>query len=150
MAVKKTGNDVTFILQLAVSIFFIILGFQGIHNAQNPGVVNELAKEMAKIMGTNNGNDIDLITMLDIAALVPGALLLLGLFKIGSKKVLYFVAILVMLFWGIRMVSLHFVTEIVVQSGSISFTPGLQAWLLGMAQDIVILCSILNISRRYA
>jgi len=135
-----------FFLQLAVAVFFLILGLQGIINnfSQNTG----FAREVARIFNPEYPAFQKTELILGIVSLVAGLLLLLGLFRFGDSRLVVVSSILIFIFWLVRLVLMRFMTELIIGNGNISFQPDFSTWLLNVSTDIIILCSIWTIARR--
>ncbi|MBF9018498.1 MULTISPECIES: hypothetical protein [unclassified Oceanispirochaeta] len=143
---QNTGLTSIFFLQLAIAIFFLILGVQGIitNVSQNSG----FAREVAKFMNAENPAVQKTELIMGIISLVAGLLLLLGLFRFGDSRLVVVSSVLIFLFWLTRLVMVRFMTELVVRNGNITFYPDFSTWLLAVSTDVIILCSIWTIARR--
>jgi len=143
---QKSGMSSIFFLQLAVAVFFLILGLQGIINnfSQNTG----FAREVARIFNPEYPAFQKTELILGIVSLVAGLLLLLGLFRFGDSRLVVVSSILIFIFWLVRLVLMRFMTELIIGNGNISFQPDFSTWLLNVSTDIIILCSIWTIARR--
>lgn len=150
---KKAQPDTNIVVvQIALVFFFLILGIQGIVNIQDADPLTKEAIQLSEALGIENQmqKELDFITVLNISVLVPALFYSLSLFKIGSKKVHYFVAILSILIWAIRIIAIHFVYEINVTDGAIVFTPGLLNWFSLIAADLLVLAVLWVVSRRFS
>jgi len=143
---QNTGISSLFFLQLAISLFFLILGFQGIisNMSQNSG----FAREVARFFNAENPAIYKTELVMGIISLVAGLLLLVGLFRFGDSRLVVFSSVLIFLFWLTRLVLVRFMTELTVSNGNISFYPDFSSWLLAVSTDVIILCSIWTIARR--
>lgn len=143
---QNTGLTSIFFLQLAIAIFFLILGVQGIitNVSQNSG----FAREVAKFMNAENPAVQKTELIMGIISLVAGLLLFLGLFRFGDSRLVVVSSVLIFLFWLTRLVMVRFMTELVVRNGNITFSPDFSTWLLAVSTDVIILCSIWTIARR--
>lgn len=143
---KNTGLTSLFFLQLAIALFFLILGFGGIINnmSQNTG----FAREVARFFNAENPAVEKTELIMGIISLVAGLLLLLGLFRFGDSRLVVVSSVLIFLFWLTRLVMVRFMTELIIRNGNISFIPDFSTWLLAVSTDVIILCSIWTIARR--
>ena len=138
----RTGGQSIFLLQAAVSVYFIILGLQTILEIQNPG----FAREMARVFAGPDGGA-TLAMVLGILSLASGGLLLLELINLGGAG---FSAVAGVAAWAVRIVLIRFMGQIEVSNGSVVFRPDLMSWLLAVANDMIILVAIHAVSRKYA
>lgn len=145
---QNSGLTSIFFLQLAVALFFLILGIQGIVNniSQNTG----FAREVARFFNAEDPAVHQTQLVMGIISLVAGLLLLLGLFRFGDSRLVVISSVLIFLFWMVRFVMIRFMSELVIKNGNISFLPDFSTWLLAVSMDIIILCSIWTIARRSA
>lgn len=143
---QNTGLTSIFFLQLAIALFFLILGVQGIVNnmSQNSG----FAREVASFLNAENPAVQKTELIMGIISLVAGLLLLLGLFRFGDSRLVVISSVLIFLFWMTRLIMVRFMTELVVRNGNITFYPDFSTWLLAVSTDVIILCSIWTIARR--
>lgn len=143
---QNTGLTSIFFLQLAIALFFLILGVQGIVNnmSQNSG----FAREVASFLNAENPAVQKTELIMGIISLVAGLLLLLGLFRFGDSRLVVVSSVLIFLFWLTRLVMVRFMTELVIRNGNITFHPDFSTWLLAVSTDVIILCSIWTIARR--
>ena len=143
---QNSGMTSLFFLQLAVAIFFLILGLQGIMYSvsQNSG----FAREVARFFNPEYPAVKNIELVFGIFSLFSGFLLLLGLFRFGDSRLVTVSSVLIFLFWLIRLVIMRFMTELVVFNGNISFQPDFSNWLLNVSMDTIILCSIWTLARR--
>lgn len=143
---QRSGSASIFFLQLAVSLFFLILGVQGIlsNMSQNSG----FAREVARIFNATNPAVQQTELVMGIISLIAGLLLILGLFRFGDSRMVVFSSVLIFIFWFVRLVLVRFMTELVIRNGNISFYPDFSTWLLAVSTDVIILCSIWTIARR--
>lgn len=143
---QNTGLTSIFFLQLAIALFFLILGVQGIINnmSQNSG----FAREVAKFLNAENPAVQKTELTMGIISLVAGLLLLLGLFRFGDSRLVVISSVLIFIFWLTRLVMVRFMTELVIRNGNVTFYPEFSTWLLAVSTDVIILCSIWTIARR--
>jgi uncharacterized membrane protein YphA (DoxX/SURF4 family) len=145
---RRQGSGMTslFFLQLAVAVFFLILGLQGIMNSvsQNSG----FAREVARFFNPDYPSVQKTELIFGIFSLVVGLLLMLGLFRFGDSRLVAVSSVLSFIFWLVRLIMMRFMTELVVFNGNISFEPDFLTWLLNLSTDTIILCSIWTLARR--
>jgi uncharacterized membrane protein YphA (DoxX/SURF4 family) len=143
---QNSGMTSIFFLQLAVAIFFLILGLQGIlySVSQNSG----FAREVARFLNPDYPSIQRTELIFGIFSLIAGLLLLLGLFRFGDSRLVTISSVLIFIFWLIRLILMRFMTELVIFNGNISFHPEFSTWLLNVSTDTIILCSIWTIARR--
>lgn len=143
---QNSGMTAFFFLQLAVAVFFFILGIQGIlySVSQNSG----FAREVARFFNPNAPAVHQTELVLGIFSLVAGFLLLLGLFRFGDARLVTVSCALIFIFWLVRLILMRFMTELVIANGNITFQPDLSGWLLNVSMDTIILCSIWTLGRR--
>jgi uncharacterized membrane protein YphA (DoxX/SURF4 family) len=143
---QNSGLTSLFFLQLAISIFFLILGIQGIisNMSQNSG----FAREVARFFNAENPAVQKTELIMGIISLMAGFLLLLGLFRFGDSRLVVVSSVLIFIFWLTRLVMIRFMTELIIRNGNISFIPDFSTWLLAVSTDVIILCSIWTIARR--
>jgi len=143
---QNSGINSLFFLQLAIALFFLILGVQGIisNMSQNSG----FAREVARLFNAVNPAVQKTELVMGIISLIAGLLLLLGLFRFGDSRLVTFSSVLIFLFWLTRLVMVRFMTELSISNGNISFLPDFSTWLLAVSTDVIILCSIWSIARR--
>ncbi|OQY33941.1 MAG: hypothetical protein B6241_06400 [Spirochaetaceae bacterium 4572_59] len=143
---QNSGMTSIFFLQLAVALFFLILGLQGIMYSvsQNTG----FAREVAQFFNSEYPAVHNMELIFGIFSMVAGILLLLGLFRFGDSRLVTVSSVLIFIFWLVRLVMMRFMTELVISNGNISFQPDLSEWLLNVSRDTIILCSIWTLARR--
>ncbi|QEN09350.1 hypothetical protein EXM22_15700 [Oceanispirochaeta crateris] len=143
---QSKGFTSLFFLQLAIALFFLILGFQGIisNMSQNSG----FAQQVARFLNAENPAVQKTELVMGIFSLVAGILLLLGLFRFGDFRLVVVSSVLIFIFWLTRLIMVRFMTELVIRNGNISFMPDFSTWLLAVSTDVIILCSIWTIARR--
>jgi uncharacterized membrane protein YphA (DoxX/SURF4 family) len=143
---KKSSFDIVFIIQIAIAVYFIILGLQGIMNyKESEGFFQELTS-MFKKSGISKETEL----ILGIFSLLAGALLLLSLFNIGSRNTLLLFIMIILIVWIARIVMTRFLSEIQIDDGSVTFQPNFFGWLQQLSMDVVILCSIWMIREKHA
>ncbi len=143
---QRNGSASIFFLQLAVSLFFLILGVQGIlsNMSQNSGFAREVARMFNAVHPAVQQTEL----VMGIISLIAGLLLMLGLFRFGDSRMVVFSSVLIFIFWFVRLILVRFMTELVIRNGNISFHPDFSTWLLAVSMDVIILCSIWTIARR--
>ena len=146
MRQQRTRNGSIFFLQLAISLFFLIQGLQGIINNVSPN--SEFAREVAKLMNPQIPAYQTTALVMAIISLIAGLLLFLGLFRFGDKTLVTFSSVLIFIFWLTKLVLVRFMTELAIVGGTVSFSPDFSTWLLNVSTDTIILCSIWAIAKR--
>ena len=143
---QNSGMTSLFFLQLAIAVFFLILGLQGIMYSvsQNSGFAREVARFFNPDFPAVQKTEL----IFGIFSLISGILLLLGLFRFGDSRLVIVSSVLIFIFWLVRLILMRFLTELVISNGNISFQPDLATWLLNVSMDTIILCSIWTLARR--
>ncbi|GAB1483446.1 hypothetical protein MASR2M78_22620 [Treponema sp.] len=131
---KKPIN--LFMFQLAVSVFFIVLGTMGVLPNVDEGVYS--------LRYTQWGVEL----AVGIVELLCGAVLLFGLFASPRKKTLRLASTAIFIFWAARLVFTRFVIAGVL-STAVSSVAAFLNWLLVLSTEIIILLAVLLIARRY-
>ena len=141
-------HDIVFLLQLALAIFFIVLGIQSIMYYKDPP---DFWTQVTRFFN-NNRRDIsdELSLTMGILSLISGLLLVLGLFNVVNRRTLRMFVLLIFIIWIARIIILRFMTGIHMGNGSISFSPDFMTWLLNFSGDLVTLCSLWLIEEKYA
>jgi len=124
-----------FLLQLAVALFFIVLGTLGVLPDIGEGIYS-LNDNRALELGVG------------IAELVCGAILLLGLFASIRKQTLRYAGVLVFIFWALRIAYSRFFVSFPFASGTIVIGTTL-TWLLYLLSELIMLFAIYLIVRRH-
>ena len=142
---NRPAGQPIFLLQLAVAVFFFILGLQTVMEIQNPGFFREVASVFA---GPEGGRVLALV--MGILALLSGFLLFLELLFLGGTRILSLFTVLIFLYWAIRIVLVRFLGQINVENGTVVFLPDLMGWLLALSTDVIILLAVWSVFRKYA
>ena len=145
---KKSTVDIVFLLQLALAIFFIVLGIQSImYYREAP----DFWTEINRFFNHNRQGISDELTLtMGILSLVAGLLLVLGLFNVVNRRTLRLFVLLIFIIWIVRIIVLRFIGGVHVGNGNISFSPDFMTWLLNFSSDLVVLCSLWLIEEKYA
>lgn len=143
---RKSSLDIVFFIQIAIAVYFIILGLQGIMNYKES---DSFFQEIASIF-KKSGISKETELILGIFSLLAGALLLLSLFNIGSRNTLLLFIIIILVVWLVRIIMVRFINQVQIDDGSITFNPDFFSWLQQLALDIIILCSIWMIRDKHA
>ena len=125
------------LMQLALSLYFIVLGIQEVSGSQQ----SDLVRGVSSLFSGNPGMDSSVQMIIGIVALISGALLLLGVFQLVKGRAIDMFTAVVFIFWLVRIVYVRFILEMNLISGTISFYPNLEEWLLSLSHDILVLCS---------
>ncbi len=136
MSAKKYQGSY-FLLQIAVGIFFLLLGLQGImhYNSDISGLGRALAKTF--------GGKVNYISItIAVLELISGVIILGGLFVPMKNSTLMIASLAVFIFWAVRIAYSFFVNN---------FTePDLLTWLQSLSLDCVVLMSVWIIQRKYS
>ncbi len=136
MSAKKYQGSY-FLLQIAVGIFFLLLGLQGImhYNSDISGLGRALAKTF--------GGKVNYISItIAVLELISGVIILGGLFVPMKNSTLMIASLAVFIFWAVRIAYFFFVNN---------FTePDLLTWLQRLSLDCVVLMSVWIIQRKYS
>jgi hypothetical protein len=134
--VKKEYFNSMLFLQIAVAAFFVLIGLVGL--AYYTTEIDRLGRVGIRLFG---GGNYILNILISILCLASGAILLLGLFLRMNAKLLYAAGLGVLIFWGLRILWVFFVSGI--------FTPNFLIWLEQLSFDVVILAAVWLVARRY-
>jgi hypothetical protein len=125
------------LMQLALSLYFIVLGIQEVSGSQQ----SDLARGVSTLFTADPvmGSTVQMI--IGVIALISGILLLLGVFHLVKGQAIDMFTAVIFLFWLVRIVYVRFILEMNLVSGTITFYPDLEEWLLALSHDILVLCS---------
>lgn len=132
---RRTGSF--FLLQIAVGLFFLLMGLQGIINFDSYG--SQVTRFVNDLFG-NNSNLINIIV--SIGALVSGLIILGGLFIPFKNSTLMIATLFVFIFWILKIVYFYIAHNLM--------EPDLITWLYKLSLDIVVLMSVWIINRKYS
>lgn len=132
---RKTGSF--FLLQIAVGLFFLLMGLQGIINYDSYG--SQATRFVNDLFGNNN-NIINIIV--SIGALVSGVVILGGLFIPLKNSTLMIATLIVFIFWAIRIAYFYIANNLM--------EPNLITWLQNLSLQFVVLMSVWIINRKYS
>ncbi len=136
MAVKKYQGSY-FILQIALGIFFILLGYQGVihYNSDLSGIGRALAKTF--------GGKVDYISItIAILEIISGVIILVGLLVPMKNSTLMIASLAVFIFWAVRIVYFFFINNFA--------QPVFFVWLQKLSLDSIVLMSVWVINRKYS
>lgn len=128
MASRSRGS--VFLIQLALGIFFIALGIEGIatYNSQ----INEFARAVGRFFGSQN----DIIPLIfAIVEVVAGVVILLEIFVPVDSRMFFIASLVILVFWGVVMV-LRYIT------GGNFLEPDYLPWIAAFSKDLVILSAL--------
>ena len=125
------------LMQLALSLYFIVLGIQEVSGSQQ----SDLVRGVSSLFSGNPTMDSNVQMIIGIIALISGALMLLGVFQLVKGRAVDMFIAVIFLFWLVRIVYVRFILEMNLVSGTLSFYPNLEEWLLSLSHDILVLCS---------
>jgi hypothetical protein len=131
------------LMQLALSLYFIVLGIQEVSGSQK----SDLVRGMASLFKGSPAMNDNIQLVIGILALVSGFLLLLSVFQLVRGGAIDISIFLIFLFWLVRIVYVRFILEVNLSGGTLSFYPNLEQWLLVLSHDILVLCSAFLILR---
>ena len=126
-----------FLLQVAVGMFFLLMGLQGIINYDSYG--SHATRFVNDLFGNSN-NIINIIV--SIGALVSGVIILGGLFIPLKNSTLMIATLLVFIFWALKIAYFYVVNNLM--------EPDLLTWLQNLSLQFVILMSVWVINRKYS
>ncbi|MDC7218533.1 MAG: hypothetical protein PQJ59_01235 [Spirochaetales bacterium] len=131
------------LMQLALSLYFIVLGIQEVSGSQQ----SDLVRGVNSLFTTNAAMSSSVQMIIGIIALVSGVLMLLGVFQLVKGRAIDMFTALIFVFWLVRIVYVRFILEMNYLSGTLTFYPNLEEWLLSLSHDILVLCSTFLILR---
>lgn len=133
---RKSGSVFVsvFFLQLALGVFFLILGISSLTDYNNPDILTGLRRAFGK-------NDA-LSLVLAVVEIVMGAVLVLGLFMTVSADMAKFFSIALFLLWAIYML-----VAFIVQN---FLEPNFLTWLYRLSWHSIILVSLWIVGRKYS
>ena len=130
-------NGSFFFLQIAVGLFFLLMGLQGIINFDSYG--SQATRFVNDLFGKNN-NIINIIV--SIGALVSGVIILGGLFIPLKNSTLMIATLIVFIFWALKIAFFYFANNLM--------EPNLITWLQNLSLQFVVLMSVWIINRKYS
>jgi len=132
---RRTGSF--FLLQVAVGLFFLLMGLQGIINYDSYG---SQATRLFNNMFGNNNNIINIVV--SIGALISGVIILGGLFIPLKSSTLMIATLIVFIFWALKIAYFYFANNLM--------EPNLITWLQNLSLQFVVLMSVWVINRKYS
>jgi len=132
---RKAGSF--FLLQIAVGLFFLLMGLQGIINYDSYG--SQATRFVNDVFGNNN-NIINIIV--SIGALVSGVIILGGLFVPLKNSTLMIATLVVFIFWALKIAYFYVANNLM--------EPDLLTWLQKISLEFVVLMSVWIINRKYS
>lgn len=136
MAAKKYQGSY-FLLQIAVGVFFLLLGLQGIihYNSDLSGFGRAFTKAF--------GGKVDYVNIaVSILAMLSGIIILGGLFVPMKNSTLMIASLAVFVFWALKILYFFFFNNFL--------EPDLIVWLQRLSLDCVVLMSVWIINRKYS
>ncbi len=136
MAAKKYKGSY-FLLQIAVGLFFLLLGLQGVihYNSDLSGFGRGLAKAF--------GGRVNYLNIaIAVLEMISGIIILGGLFVPMKNSTLMIASLFVFVFWALRIVYFFFFNNFL--------EPDLIVWLQRLSLDCVVLMSVWIINRKYS
>ncbi|MDP3177283.1 MAG: hypothetical protein Q8M76_05215 [Spirochaetaceae bacterium] len=133
MASRKSGYSVNsaFFLQMALGVFFIMLGIMGVTN------YNSKLSEVARFFGKNDAMNI----VIAIVELAMGAILVLGLFAPISGNLAKIISIALFALWALYILVRYFFNDFA--------EPDFVPWLYNLSWHAVILVSLWMVGKKY-
>ena len=132
---RKYGSF--FLLQIAVGLFFLLMGLKGIINYDSAG--SQMSRFFNDILGSDN-NLINII--ISISALISGVIILGGLLVPLKNSTLMIATLIVFIFWALKIVYFYIANNLL--------EPDLITWLQRLSLDCVVLMSVWIINRKYS
>ncbi|MCK5673066.1 MAG: hypothetical protein KAH95_06805 [Spirochaetales bacterium] len=132
---RKYGSF--FLLQIAVGLFFLLMGLKGIINYDSVG--SQMSRVFNDILGSNN-NLINIV--ISISALISGVIILGGLLVPLKNSTLMIATLIVFIFWALKIAYFYVVNNLM--------EPDMITWLHNLSLDFVILMSVWIINRKYS
>ena len=132
---RKYGSF--FLLQIAVGLFFLLMGLQGLINYDSYG--SQATRFVNDLFGNNN-NVINIIV--SIGAFVSGIIILGGLFIPLKNSTLMIATLVVFIFWALKIAYFYVANNLL--------EPDVITWLQNLSLDCVILMSVWIINRKYS
>ena len=132
---RKYGSF--FLLQVAVGLFFLLMGLQGLINYDSN--INQAARFVNDLFGSNT-NIINI--SISIGALISGIIILGGLFIPLKNSTLMIATLVVFIFWALKIAYFYVANNLL--------EPDLITWLHNLSLDCVILMSVWIINRKYS
>ncbi len=132
---RKYGSF--FLLQIAVGLFFLLMGLQGLINYNSN--INQASRFINDLFGNNN-NIINIIV--SVGALVSGIIILGGLFIPMRSSTLMIATLVVIIFWALKIAYFYVANNL--------FEPDMLTWLQRLSLDCVVLMSLWIINRKYS
>ena len=131
------------LMQLALSLYFIVLGIQEVSGSQK----SDLVRGMDSLFRGSAAMNDSIQLAIGIMAMVSGALLILGVFRLVRGSGIDIFTGMIFLFWLVRVVYVRFVLELSIAGGTLTLYPNLEQWLLVLSHDLLVLCSTFLILR---
>lgn len=132
---KKYGSF--FLLQIAVGLFFLLMGLEEITNYDFAG--SQLSRFFNDILGSKN-NLINIVV--SISSLISGVIILGGLFVPLKNSTLMISTLIIFIFWALKIFYFYVANNLL--------EPDLLIWLQNLSLDCVILMSVWIINRKYS
>ena len=131
---RKSGSVFVsvFFLQLALGVFFLVLGISDLTNYDS--TISELRRAFGK------NETLSLVTA--VVEIVMGAVLVLGLFMTVSADMTKFFSIALFLLWAVYMVVAYIVQNFL--------EPNFLTWLYRLSWHSIILVSLWIVGRKYS
>jgi uncharacterized membrane protein YphA (DoxX/SURF4 family) len=121
----------TFFLQLALGVFFLVLGISNLMRHDSS------LDELRRAFGRNDA----LYIIMAVIEIVMGAVLVLGLFVSGSAELAKILSIALFIFWAVYMFVAFLLQNFL--------EPSFLAWFYGLSWHFIILISLWIVGRKY-
>jgi hypothetical protein len=113
-------------LKISLGIFFIILGLVGI-----------LPNVQESVFSLTDAY-LYLEAIFGFVEIICGVFIIAGLFTFLSKKIKYRASLIILIFWGARIILSKFIWGFVITSSGIQFLPDFASWLLVLSCELII------------
>ena len=134
---RRSGTCTSLIiLQIAVGLFFILIGIQGIESYNSS--MSVVGRNLSEILGVRSDITEIIIAVLE---LVSGVIIMGALFAPVHGQTLRIATMIVFLFWLARVVLVY------LPSGQL-LEPNLLTWLKNLSLDMIVLIAIWSIGSR--
>jgi|GEM_PF-436551 hypothetical protein len=139
MTVAKTPHSV-FLLQLASGVFFVFLGLLGI--------LPQYDESFFSLTSSVSGQPLEIVV--GLFELAIGAVLILGLVKFLTLKLLRTITLAAFIFWLARLVLTQIIYKLGVMDGIVNLNNMNPVWALETVLMLVLAADLWTLYRRYA
>jgi hypothetical protein len=127
----------SFLLQLAIGLFFIVLGLMGVLPGIDEG-----------IFSLSNANP-TVEVIVGVIELLAGLIVVAGLLSPKGSRSLGYAFLVIFVLWAIRVAYTKFFAGFPFVSGNAVIMPALLAWLLYLLAELVILMALWHVAQNY-